>query len=104
VFDWRAPIINYLCNPSVRTDRIVRHIAFKYVLIDDELYRRTIGDVLLRCLGLNEAILAMDEVLEGICGTHQLAPKTKWLLRRSDFYWPDMTVDCFKYYKGCQVC
>ena len=28
----------------------------------------------------------------------------KWLLRRSGFYWPSMTADCFKYYKGCQVC
>jgi hypothetical protein len=28
----------------------------------------------------------------------------KWLLRRSGFYWPNMIADCFKYYKGCQVC
>jgi hypothetical protein len=20
------------------------------------------------------------------------------------FYWPNMIADCFKYYKGCQVC
>jgi hypothetical protein len=46
----------------------------------------------------------MAEVHEGICGTHQSAPKMKWLLRRSGFYWPNMIDDCFKYYKGCQVC
>jgi hypothetical protein len=46
----------------------------------------------------------MAEVHEGICGTHQSAPKMKWLLRRSGFYWPNMIADCFKYYKGCQVC
>jgi hypothetical protein len=55
-------------------------------------------------LGPNDATLAMDEARKGICGTHQLTPKIKWLLRRSSFYWPDMIVDCFKYYKGCQVC
>jgi hypothetical protein len=70
----------------------------------DELYRRTVNDVLLKCLGPDDAILAMAEVHEGICGTHQSAPKMKWLLRRSGFYWPNMIADCFKYCKGCQVC
>jgi ribonuclease HI len=102
--DWRTPIINYLRNPSVRTDRNVRHTTFKYVLMSDELYRRTVNNVLLKCLGLGDAILAMAEVHEGICGTHQSAPKMKWLLQRSSFHWPNMIVDCFKYYKGCQVC
>jgi hypothetical protein len=84
--DWRTPIINYLRNPSVRTDRNVRRIAFKYVLMSDDLYHRSVNDVLLKCLGLDDAILAMAEVHEGICGTHQSAPKMKLLLRRSDIY------------------
>jgi hypothetical protein len=73
--DWRTPIINYLRSPSVRTDKIVRCTSFKYVLMSDELYRRTVNDILLKCLGLGDAILAMAEVHEGICGTHQSAPK-----------------------------
>jgi hypothetical protein len=77
--DWRTPIVDYLRNPSVRTNRNVRRTTFKYVLMSDELYRRTIDDILLRCLGLSDAILAMTEVHEGICGTHQSAPKMKWL-------------------------
>jgi hypothetical protein len=100
--DWRMSIINYLHNPSGRTDRNVQRTTFKYNLIDNELYRRTTGDVLLKCLGLDDAILVMVEVHEGICGTHQLAPKMKWLLRRSVFYWPNMIINCFKYYKGAK--
>jgi ribonuclease HI len=102
--DWRTPIINYLRNPSIRTDKNIRRIAFKFVLMSDELYRRTVNDILLKCLGPGDAILAMAEVYEGICGTHQSTPKMKWWLRRSGFYWPNMVADCFKYYKGCQVC
>jgi hypothetical protein len=102
--DWRTPITNYLRNPNIRTDKNIRRTAFKYVLMNDELYRRTVNDVLLKCLGPNDAILAMAKVHEGICGTHQSAPKMKWLLRRSRFYWPNMIANCFKYYKGCQVC
>jgi ribonuclease HI len=101
---WRTPIIDYLRNPSVRISKNVRHTTFKYVLMSNELYRRTVDDILLKCLGPSGAILAMAKVHEGICGTHQSAPKMKRLLRRSGFYWPNMIVDCFKYYKGCKVC
>jgi ribonuclease HI len=104
VSDWRTPLVNYLRNPSVRMDKNIRRTTFKYVLMSDELYRRTVNDVLLKCLGPGDAILAMSEVHEGICGTHQSVPKMKWLLRRSGFYWPNMIADYFKYYKGCQVC
>ena len=46
----------------------------------------------------------MRKVHEGISGTHQSAPKMKWLLRRAGFYWPTMLSDYFKYYKGCEEC
>ena len=70
-------------------------MAFKYILIDDELYRRTAEDVLFKCLDSDQVRVAMREVHEDICGTHQSAPKMKWLLRRAGFYWPTMMVDCF---------
>ena len=58
----------------------------KYDLIDDELYRRTVEDLLLKCLDSDQARAAMGEVHERICGTHQSAPKMKWLRRRAGFY------------------
>jgi hypothetical protein len=78
--------------------------AFKYVLHNDELYRRTAEDLLLKCLGIDQARIAMGEVHEGICGMHQLAPKTKWLLHRAGFYCSTMMTNCFRYYKGCEEC
>ena len=94
--------MTYLKGPGHGAERNIRHLAFKYILIDDELYRRTAEDVLLKCLDFDQARVAMGEVHEGICGTHQSTPKMKWLLRRADFYWPTMMVDCFRYYKGCE--
>jgi hypothetical protein len=73
-------------------------------LINDELYCRTAEDLLLKCLDRDQAKIVMGEVHEGICGTHQLTPKMKWLLRRAGFYWPTMIVDCFWYYKACEEC
>jgi hypothetical protein len=86
--DWMVHIINYLRNSSIKADMNVRHTTFKYVLIDDELYRRTVNDVLLRRLGPDDAIIAMPVVDVGICGTRQSDTKIKLLLRRSYFYWP----------------
>ena len=97
-------MLKYLRGPSAKIDKGVRRSAFKYVLHNDELYRRTTEDLLLKCLGSNQARVAMGEVYEGICGTQQSALKMKWLLHRASFYWPTMMADCFCYYKGCKEC
>ena len=97
-------MLRYLRDPSAKVDKSVRWSAFKYVLHNDELYRRIAEDLLLKCLGSDQTRVAMGEVHEGICGTHQSAPKMKWLLRRASFYWPTMIADCFCYYKGCEEC
>jgi ribonuclease HI len=104
VVDCRKPIIDYLQDPSWKVDRKVRWLAFKFTLVDGDLYRRTANDLLLKCLDSDQAKVAMGEVHEGICGTHQLTPKMKWLLWRGGFYCPTMIVDCFRNYKGCEEC
>ena len=68
------------------------------------MLRRTTEDLLLKCLGFDQARVVMGEVHEGICGTHQSALKMKWLLHRAIFYWPTMMADYFRYYKGCEEC
>jgi hypothetical protein len=102
--DWRTPLLACLRDPSAKVDKSVRRSAFKYVLHNDELYRRTAEDLLLKCLGTDQARIAMGDVHGGICGTHQSAPKMKWLLHRASFYWRTMMTDCFRYYKGCEEC
>jgi hypothetical protein len=98
------PLIKYLQDPKSVSDRKVRQWALKFILDDGELYRRMADALLLKCLGPDHARLAMAEVNEGVCGTHQSTPKMKWLLRRVCFYWPTMIDDCFRYYKGCEEC
>jgi hypothetical protein len=78
--DWRRPVIEYLQDPCHKVNRKIRQLAFKFTLVDGELYRRTADDLLLKCLDSNQAKVAMGEVHEGICGTHQSFPKLKWLL------------------------
>jgi len=74
------------------------------VLLDDELYYRTVDGALLRCLGADESKALMGEIDEGVCGAHQTAFKMKWMIRRNVYYWSTVLEDCFKYFKGCQGC
>jgi hypothetical protein len=104
LYDWRTPLLIYLRDPSAKVDKSVWRSAFQVCVHNDELYRRTTEVLLLKCLGSDQARVAMGEVHEGICGTHQSAPNMKWLLCRADFYWPTMMADCFRYYKGCEEC
>jgi hypothetical protein len=78
--------------------------VLKYTSLEDDLYRRTIDDVLLKCLGEEHAKVAVWEVHDGMCGAHYSTYKMNWLLRRAGFYWPTMMDDCIKYQKGCEVC
>ena len=59
VANWRVPIVTYLKDPSHGAERNIQRLAFKYILIDDELYRRTTEDMLLKCLDSDQARVAM---------------------------------------------
>ena len=102
--DWRKEIVDYLKDPSKKVDRNIRFQAIKYVLLEEELYYQTIDGVLLKCIDKEEAKVLMGEIHEGVCRSHQLAYKMKWVIRRNGYFWPTMLEDCFTYYKGCQEC
>jgi hypothetical protein len=60
----------------------VKQQVLKYMSLDDDLYRRTIDGALLKCLGEEQAEVAVWNVHDGICGALQLAYKVNWLLWR----------------------
>jgi hypothetical protein len=57
--DWRTPLVHYLENPSHVIYTKFWQQALKYVLLYHDLYRRTIDDLLLRCLGSDQFKVAM---------------------------------------------
>jgi hypothetical protein len=93
-----------LKDPSRKVSRKLRYKAIKFVLLDDDLFYKSLDGVLLRCLGPEEAKKMMSEVHDGIFGAHQLAYRMKWVIRQAGWFWPTILEDCFEYYKGCQDC
>lgn len=57
-------------------DKTIRCLAFKYMLVDDDLYHR-IANGLLKCLDEDQARVIVGEVHECLCGTHQSVHKIK---------------------------
>ena len=84
--DWRVKIADYLRNPSQKVTRKLRYKSTKYVLLNDQLYYKTVDGVLLKCLNREEAKVLMGEVHEGICGAHQSAYKMKWIIHRTGYF------------------
>ncbi|XP_058788284.1 uncharacterized protein LOC131662499 [Vicia villosa] len=102
--DWRKPLVEYLQNPTGSTDRKIKYKALSFVLLENELFKKTSEGVLLKCLGDSEAYLAVSNVHSGACGAHQVGHKMKWTLMRSGVYWPSMLKECIEFAKGCQEC
>jgi hypothetical protein len=67
--DWRTPLMCYLENFDHITDRKVRRQTLKYVVLDNNLYHRTMNDLLFKCLCSDQSRIAMRGVHKGICGT-----------------------------------
>ena len=81
--DWRKEIADYLSDPSRKVNHRIRLKALKYMLLDDQLYYRTLDGVLLKCLGEEEEKMLMGEIHEGACGAHQSTFKMKWMIRNN---------------------
>ncbi|KAL1299817.1 hypothetical protein AAHE18_18G135300 [Arachis hypogaea] len=81
--DWRVPIVEYLENPSLSVDRKLKYKVQSYLLMNNILFKKYVDGNLLTCLGDKEAYLALAEMYQGICGTHQ---------------------DCINYAMSCEGC
>jgi hypothetical protein len=75
--DWRDVLLDCIKELEAMKDRKLWCQALKYTMMDGELYRMTIDGLLMKCLSEEQAKVAMGEVHEGMCGTHQLAHKMK---------------------------
>ena len=101
--DWRQKLKQYLSNPSFKAEYKLKQKALKYVLLDDELFKRRQEGLLLRCVNSAEAKRTVYEVHKGICGAHKLGLKMRWLIHRYGYYWPTITADCVAYVRGCEA-
>jgi len=67
-----TPIKQYLtegvCDPHL--ENMMKQQAARFILIDEDLYRRGYSRPLLKCLDPEQVTYVMTKLHEGICGTH----------------------------------
>ena len=79
--------------------------AKSFVVIEGELYRRSLTRILQRCIPTEQGKDLLEYIHGGVCG-HHAAPRT--LVENTfhqGFYWPTAVADAervVRTYKGCQ--
>ncbi|XP_070057407.1 uncharacterized protein [Nicotiana tomentosiformis] len=104
----RQPIIDYLSyrilSENMRRRTEIRHRAPRFLYYKDTLYRRSFERVLLRCLGEDEALQALQEAHFRVCGSQQSGPKLHFHIKRMGYYWSTMVKDIFDNAQRCKAC
>lgn len=72
--------------------------------MNGQLYKRSFGGPLLKCVLPEQAEEVMTEVHEGICSAHQGANTLSRKIILQGYYWPSLVEDCIKKVKACPVC
>ena len=93
-----------MSNPSFKAEYKLKQKALKYVLLDDELFKRRQEGLLLRCVNSAEAKRTVYEVHKGICGAHKLGLKMRWIIHRYGYYWPTIAASYVAYVGGLEAC
>ncbi|XP_019161960.1 PREDICTED: uncharacterized protein LOC109158496 [Ipomoea nil] len=82
----------------------VRRKAPSFEIIDGQLYKRSFGGPLLKCLLRSEPEKIMDEAHRGICAAHQGTHTLTRKLVVQGYYWPTMMRDCIEWIAKCGIC
>ncbi|XP_039818801.1 uncharacterized protein LOC120681372 [Panicum virgatum] len=106
--DWRDQYLNRINRGVLPSDRAqARRIARRaksFILIDDELYKRSPSGVLQHCIPILEGKELLRDIHTGVCG-HHAAPRTLvGNAFRQGFYRPTAVADATEIMRTCEGC
>ena len=78
--------------------------AMKYVLIDQILYWKDPGGILLKCLEKSEVDAVIAELHSGVCGGHKYWKATAFKILRTGYYCPTFFSDVYHQVRSCVEC
>ncbi|KAM2616678.1 hypothetical protein TB1_033163 [Malus domestica] len=71
---WITPIYRFLSYGTLPNDKVqakqIRYKATRYLIINNQLYKRGFNLLYLRCLTPANAKIVFQEIHEGVCGDH----------------------------------
>ena len=84
--------------------RRVARRAKSFVIIDDELYKRSPSGVLQCCIPIPEGKELIRDIHAGICGHHAAPRALVGNTFRQGFYWPTAVADATDVVRTCEGC
>ncbi|XP_031096962.1 uncharacterized protein LOC116001213 [Ipomoea triloba] len=106
--DWIEELVKYITQAELPNDpekaAKIKRRAPTYVILDGQLYKKSFGGPLLKCLLPQQAQEVMEEVHQGVCAAHQGANNLTRKLIIQGYYWPSMVQDCIQKVLHCEVC
>ncbi|WKA08947.1 hypothetical protein VitviT2T_026629 [Vitis vinifera] len=84
--------------------RALRHLAARFVICGETLYRRSANGMLLLCLDRASTDRVMREVHAGVCGPHMGGHMLARKIMRTGYFWLIMETDCYQFVQRCPEC
>ncbi|KAM1545223.1 hypothetical protein ACFX10_045593 [Malus domestica] len=82
----------------------IRYKATRYLIINDQLYKRGFNLPYLRCLTPTEAETVLREIHEGVCEDHAGSRSLAHKAFRQGYYWPTLHQDAIRISRSCDKC
>ncbi|KAM2737218.1 hypothetical protein PS2_024808 [Malus domestica] len=105
---WITPIYRFLAYGTLLNDKVqakqIRYKATRYLIINDQLYKRGFNLPYLRCLTPTKAETVILEIHEGVCGDHAGSRSLAHMAFRQGYYWPTLHQDAIRISRSCDKC
>nr|AAK43513.1 putative gag-pol precursor [Oryza sativa Japonica Group]AAP54915.1 retrotransposon protein, putative, Ty3-gypsy subclass [Oryza sativa Japonica Group] len=106
--DWRIPLIKFISSEELPEDdteaeKITRKAKI-YCMVGNDLYKKALNGVLLKCVSTDDDRHLLLDIHEGICGSHAAGRTLVGKAFRQVFFWPTALKDAFDMVQRCEAC
>ena len=105
---WMDPIIHYIGMGELPYERDkaykIKVKSTRFSLIYEKLFKRSLGDLYLKCLTPKQGQYVLAELHKGICGNHLGGRTLAHMAHTQGYYWSTMKADAVNYTKKCDHC
>ncbi|XP_073270718.1 uncharacterized protein [Primulina huaijiensis] len=106
--DWRSELLDYMKNGMLPKDKKkayrMKRRSLRFIVVNGDLYKRSLSQPLLNCLGPKQSSYVLREIHEGCCGNHL---GSYFLARKAlldGYFWPMMLKDALAIVVSCNSC
>jgi hypothetical protein len=106
--NWHTPFMIYFRTGGLPEDNVewerLRRRAGQYILVNDEPFHQSVNISLMNCITPNEGCDVLQDIHEGIWGSHVGARSCVGKAYRQGFFWPTTVSGADSLVRRCEGC